>query len=243
MPAFFSSTANPYLTELRTRYSLDVVANAKTSDFDRVLAVANWVRGRWEHNGVNTPQNSDPISILQEASNGKQFRCVEYSIVLWGALAAVGYPSRILGLMTADVETREYGAGHVVTEVYLPDLAKWVMVDGQWNVIPLIAGKPVSALELAQALASKTDALSVASFASTDAQAYFQWVKPYLYYFTASLDNSFFPHPNGRSIRLAPLGAKEPLVFQRKYPMSTALLTHKAALFYPSPTLLGSVAE
>ncbi|WP_159105834.1 transglutaminase family protein [Ideonella sp. B508-1] len=238
LPAIFSRSSNSYLIALKMQYELNEVVKGRTSDFERVLSIAHWTSTRWRHNGENTPQHSDPISILDEATTGKQFRCVEYAIVLAGALGAVGYPARVVGLMMADVETRSSGAGHVVTEVYLADLGKWVMVDGQWDVVPLVSGVPASAAELAQAITANPKYLSTESFSSIDAADYFKWIKPYLYYFTASLDNTYDSPRSRQAIRLAPLGAKEPRVFQRKYPMQPALFTHNVSTFYPAPTFV-----
>lgn len=233
-PARFSPTASAYLSSLRTDYELDTVVPGKASDSDRVLAVTHWVSARWAHNGVNTPTQNDPISILKEAASGRQFRCVEYSIVLAGALASLGYPSRVLGLMTADVETRESCAGHVVTEAYFHDLKKWVMLDGQFDAMPIVQNIPVNAIELAQALYSDSKAVRLASLSSPDSSEYFGWVKPYFYYFTSSLDNRYGIKRDQQIIRLAPIGAREPRVFQRNHPLQAAqFFTHSALAFYP----------
>jgi transglutaminase-like putative cysteine protease len=231
----FSPPSNIYLSRLRTDYALDGIQPDKNGDFEHVLAILDWVNRRWDHDGVNTPSQNDPISILQEAATGKQFRCVEYAIVLAGVLAALGYPSRVLGLMTADVATRESGAGHVVTEVYLEQHQKWAMLDGQWNVAPLVADKPANAVELAKALAESPDQAGLTSISTTDQSYYFNWIKPYLYYFTARLGNIYGNAQNSPIIRLAPLNAIEPQVFQRSHPMQAALFTHNATMFYPRP--------
>ncbi|HEY6565393.1 MAG TPA: transglutaminase-like domain-containing protein, partial [Pirellulaceae bacterium] len=164
----WNDPTSPYLTRLRTEFKLDQVVAGRTSDYRRTQAVCHWVRGRWEHNGSNEPRRPDPISILQEATEGRQFRCVEYAIVLSGALSSLGIPARVVGLMTEDAETRTSGAGHVVAEAYLPDRQRWIMCDGQWDVIPLLDGKPLSALGLQEALADRAPGLSVYSVAQTE---------------------------------------------------------------------------
>jgi transglutaminase-like putative cysteine protease len=231
----FSDPATPYLTKLRDDYALANVVERATSDFDRVRGISRWVRHRWEHNGENVAVPGDPISILEQAAAGKRFRCVEYSIVLAGALQSLGIPARVVGLKTADVETRESGAGHVVTEAYLADLRKWAMVDGQWDAIPMLHGKPLNAVELQRALATRNPALTVESISQTDSRAYFAWVTPYLYYFDAMLDQRVGVTPVAGALMLVPVGAKNPTVFQRRFSLGKMAYTNNAAAFYSVP--------
>ena len=49
----------------------------------------------------------------------------------------------MVGLRRADVETAEVGAGHVVGEIYLADIKKWVMADAQFGFIPMANAKPL----------------------------------------------------------------------------------------------------
>lgn len=230
-----SSADEPYLTRLRETYKLgDVIAGAN-DDYDRVRAISRWVRTRWNHNGSNTPQKSDPISILEEAAAGKQFRCVEYAQVLAAALTAVRIPARVLAIATADVETRESGAGHVVAEAWLADRQKWIMVDGQFDVIPTLDGQPLNAVELQRAIASRAKGLGVASLSDTKAGRYFDWVAPYLYYFHTPLDSRYPSAASRTELCLLPVGAKPPTVFQKKWSFGSNAFTHSVALFYAPP--------
>ena len=232
----WDQTSSPYLTDLRNEYKLEEIIAGKKSDYEKMQAVCHWVRTRWEHNGSNEPQRPDPIGILQEAATGKRFRCVEYGIVISGALNALGIPARVLGLKTKDVETRESGAGHVVAEAYLRDQKKWIMIDGQFDVIPVLNGQPLNAVEFQRALAEAKPGLSVYSFSGTQANNYFFWVAPYLFYFDTELDARVgLIGKNAGSMMLVPIGEKEPTVFQRKWPIGKMQYTHSIADFYPQP--------
>ena len=224
-----------YLTNLRTTYQLDALVAGKTTDFERVQAVCAWVHQQWKHNGRNTPQRYDPTSILQEAAQGKQFRCVEYGIVLVGALTALGIPARTLGLEMADVETRKSGAGHVLAEAWLADQHKWMLVDGQWDVIPLLNGVPLNAVELQKALAEHQSGLTVASPAGTSTRHYSRWIQPYLYYFDTGLDGRIGGRCEPGDLYLVPLEAPNPARFQGSEPVKNRLYTHSAAAFYRPP--------
>ncbi|GAB2540483.1 transglutaminase-like domain-containing protein [Rufibacter soli] len=232
-PTYQHSTPdNAYLTKLRTTYGLDKVVGKKT-DFDKVKAICGWARQRWEHNGDNTPLKNDPISILEEAATGKQFRCVEYGIVVSGALNAIGIPARTLALKMEHTDTIAYGAGHVVAEAYLRDQKKWVMVDGQFDVIPMLKNTPLSAVELQQALSAGAPDLKVVSFSGTKAAEYFSWIAPYLFYFDTKLDNRYGVQRILGSIMLVPKGAKNLTVFQKTMPIQNMVYTHSLADFYP----------
>jgi hypothetical protein len=233
-PTFkWSKTHTPYLDSMRVRFDLDnVTANAKT-DYERVRALSHWTRTRWEHNGSNEARHSDPVGILDEASTGQQFRCVEYAEVLSGALNAVGVPSRIVGLKTADSETRPSGAGHVVAEAYLRDAKRWVMVDGQWDMIPWVKGKPASALDLKKAIEAKSAAISYVSMSGAKPAEYSRWIAPYLYYMDSRLDQRVGVQNDVRVLMLLPQGAHAPRVFQRTHPLHNMIYTTAAQVFYP----------
>ncbi|MFO0984692.1 MAG: transglutaminase-like domain-containing protein [Planctomycetota bacterium] len=233
-----------YLRRLRETYHLDEVIARADNDYERVLAVCRWVRSRWEHNGSNEPRRSDPIAILEEAAQGKSFRCVEYAIVLSGALNAIGIRARVLALKTADVETRESGAGHVVAEAFLPDQKKWLMVDGQWDVIPLRAGEPLNAHELGQALARQDGDIDVDGISGTTREQYLPWIAPYLYYLDINLKN---PMAGGNSrdggLMLLPEGARKPTTFQRRWPLDYLTYTTSVETFYQAPIDLDALAR
>lgn len=232
---------NEYLTKLRNQYQLDQVVQEADSDTERVLKILNWVHNRWKHDGNNEPSKNDAISILEEAKEGKNFRCVEYGIVASACLNAIGLKARVLSLMTEDVETRQYGAGHVVTEVFLNDLQKWVFIDGQWNVMPVLNGIPLNGVEFQKAIANNYNKLEIKSLSEVSKRNYVTWVYPYLYFFNVGFDNRegigferLLINDKSRII-LVPVGGTEPKVFQIKHPIEYALYTNSLLDIYDSP--------
>jgi len=229
----FPEKDSPYLSKFRSEFHLDKVIADSCNDFDRVRAISGWVKSKWEHDENTSSEKSDPISILNEAARGRNFRCVEYAIVVAGALNAIGIPTRVLGLMTKDVETRKASAGHVVAEAYLPDMKQWVMIDGQWDVMPTLNKLPIGAVEFAIALQRTPLDIQLISSSSIDPKEYISWITPYLYYFRAdtviSYDNNSI---NNKDIILGPDGSQKPTIFQRTIDMSHCSFTHSIDDFY-----------
>ena len=231
---------NEYLKLLRSKYPIDSLIKEAQTDMDKTLKILNWVHSQWQHDGNNEPQKYDAISILEEAKEGKNFRCVEYGIVAAACLNAIGLKSRMLALKTKDVEITEYGAGHVATEVFLNDLKKWVFIDGQFDAMPVLDGVPLNAVEFQKAIVENFDQLEIKTSSGIQKNIYTNWIYPYLYYFDVKFDNregvSNQHSIDGKSsLMLVPLGAKCPTVFQISYPMDYFKYTHSLEDFYAQP--------
>lgn len=229
-----------FLERLRDKYSIESLAGAAESDLERVRDLSHWVHSQWEHDGMNDPGQIDVITLLDRVSEGEHFRCVEYSLVLTALLEAVNIPGKMLILRTMDVETRPSGAGHLLVETYLRDLQKWIMVDPQWDVIMLLEGIPLNAVELQQAIVDRRDEIEVMSASQGYASRkmideYLDWIGPYLYYFgipfQQSYDGSLSDHQLD-VLFLKPVGARSPSVFQARFPWSPGVFTESVVTFY-----------
>jgi hypothetical protein len=229
-----SAPDNPYLDQLRQEFSLDALRGE--NDLDTILAVTHWVHNLWRHDGSNVPAKSDPISILRDVHAGARYRCVEYSIVIAGSLNALGIPTRILSLRTEDMQTRESGAGHVVCEAYLADSNQWVMIDGQWNVVPYRHGEPIHAAALQPILQSDPDSIELRTLEKIRKDSYLRWIGPYLYFFMYRLDQRFVNELyTDWSVMLVPSGEAFPQVFQIVFPIENVHFTHNLSDFYQAP--------
>ncbi|MGZ2370433.1 transglutaminase-like domain-containing protein [Ancylomarina sp. YFZ004] len=237
---WYEKNNNDYLNLLRSKYPIDSLVKDTKSDTEKAQNIMNWVHNQWQHNGNNQPKKSDAISILEEVKQGKNFRCVEYGIVTTACLNAIGLKARTLSLRTKDVETRKYGAGHVLLEVYLNDLKKWVLLDPQWNIIPVLNGIPLNAVEFQKAISENYKELEIISGLALSKRYYVDWIFPYLYYFNTSFDNregiELTNNINGKKkLMLVPLGAKNPTIFQIIYPINNCIYTNSVKDFYEQP--------
>lgn len=210
----YQTAKSEYLEELKKEFPLDFIDD-KMTDIEVILAVMNWSHTRWTHDGNNSPSKSDAITILKEAKAGENFPCFAYSIVLRDQLNALGYNTRTVYLKTKDAEYRKNSPGHVVTEVYLESLQKWVFVDAQFNIMPFLNNQPLNAVELQDAMSNHYDDFELKSTASeiTSKNNYTRFVYDYLYYFDTTLDNRYEKEETHkvdgkRSLMLVPQGAK-----------------------------------
>ena len=231
----FAQPDDAALRMLREQYALDAEVSSSSADLDKLERICTWVSQRWQHDGSNEPSSFDALTILREAVAGKQFRCVEFSIVLSACMNALGLPSRVLSLRTRDCQTRETGAGHVVSEVFLPDVQRWVLADAQWNAVLTGPDGTLSAYGLREALDERADVRSSQLSAST-LREYLTWIDEYLFYFDVQFDTREFEKFPEARLMLVPLGAPEPTVFQRRFPITGAIYTHSVPTFYPSPS-------
>ncbi|MBX2870613.1 MAG: hypothetical protein KTR30_00880 [Saprospiraceae bacterium] len=206
-----------YLEKLKKKYPLDELLAGAETDQERVLRVLNWTHHQWQHDGNNAPKKNDALSILDEVQEGARFPCFAYAIVLRDQLTTLGYKARTIYLKTADAATRKGSPGHVATEVYLNDQNKWVFVDGQFNIMPSLDGKPLNAVELQQAISNDYKAFQLETSSPepiVSKRNYVDFVYDYLFYLDTSLDNRYdrderFLVEGKRSMMLVPMGAED----------------------------------
>lgn len=239
---FYSPKDNPYYNSLRDQYPIKDIYAKDKDDTERVLSIMNWVHNRWKHNGANSPKGMDGISILNEAKAGGRFPCFAYAIVLRDQLIANGYTARVLYLKFKDAEKSEGAPGHVVSEVYLKDKKKWVFIDGQFNVMPMLKGQPLNAVEFQHALSTNYDGVTLNSREKVSKKNYTDFVYDYLFYFNTALDNRVIPAAEKflleekREIMLVPIGANnltKMKFFDTK--LDYFIYTHSSADFYAKP--------
>lgn len=93
------------------------------------LDLLHWVAGLWSH-GNDHVEHPDALDLLDRVAQGARFACVEYTIVLTQALNARGIPARKVQLFTPHHHAG-LGRGHVVSEAWIDELGRWVLLDGQ----------------------------------------------------------------------------------------------------------------
>lgn len=109
-----------------------------------------WVTNRWRHTTTSHDDSGDANVVLDRVARGDRFACREFTTVLTQALNAVRIPARRVSLSQANYYAA-IGSGHAVTEAWIDDLGKWVLLDGQNGAVWRDAGgTPLSVLEVQQ---------------------------------------------------------------------------------------------
>lgn len=243
---FYSDTLNnSYLRELRQSYGIDKLAASYATEIDKIKAVLNWSATQWEHNGSNSPSNPDALTILKEARNGRQFRCVEYGILASSCLNSIGITARVLGLKTRDVEKVRIGAGHVVAEAYSQQYSKWIFMDPQMNMMPVLNRIPLNAVEFQKAITENRESIELVNIngnvSHEISESYLNWIGKYLFYFDVLFDQQIKRETDYKSIdgktklMLVPLEEEEPTVFQRSSKINYCFYTRSINDFYQKP--------
>jgi hypothetical protein len=107
-----------------------------------------WVANRWRHIGTNHEPAVDANAVLDRVERGERFACREYTVVLTQALNALQIPARRISLFRVGYHAG-VGGGHAVTEAWIDDLGRWVLLDGQNGAIWRDStGTPLGLLEL-----------------------------------------------------------------------------------------------
>lgn len=109
----------------------------------------DWVHHLSAHQGWAEAPDLSALRMLEDVREGKlTFRCVEFSHMLQQALAAFGFPARVVGLRRAGSDAG-LGKAHVVVDVWSQEHGKWVELDPQINTAYRHAdGRLLSAFEV-----------------------------------------------------------------------------------------------
>ena len=96
----------------------------------------------------------DAVECLRRVDEGQRLACMEYSLVLSQTLNALGIPARNLGLFQDNYHVG-FGRAHRVSEAWIDDLCRWVVLDGQNGLYWTGAdGEPLGAVALQRAAGS-----------------------------------------------------------------------------------------
>jgi hypothetical protein len=184
----------------------------------------DWVSHRWKHANAHM-EIDDAVECLRRVDGGQRFACVEYSLVLTQALNALGLPARRLALRQHNYQVG-VGRGHVVSEAWIDDLNRWVVLDGQnglyWTGED---GAPLGAAALWEAARSSGSWPSYVTFrddfGESGAQAWF----------------SYFAHisSNAGTWAAEPFG----LIFERDRLVTSGRLERAPDTFYPDLSEVG----
>lgn len=114
--------------EIRDYFQLDTLYADTASTWDKALAIANFVARNVPHaNQKQQPEHKNAIYLWEYTKTVEPaFNCRLHSIMLFELLTSVGIEATYVTCMPKDKYDHDC---HVVNQVWLPELAKWVMID------------------------------------------------------------------------------------------------------------------
>ena len=134
----FSFDDEKVLRPLRNREGLDKVVTGAKTDTEVFLQLMEWVRSQWSPGRPDPYPPIDAIAILDKIRRGETGGfCAQYCFVLVQCLQSLGYKARYVTIK-----------GHEVTEVWSPELSKWVMLDPLYELYVTKGLTPLSVLEI-----------------------------------------------------------------------------------------------
>jgi transglutaminase-like putative cysteine protease len=122
------------------RKQLPTAATSESSSWAVARALSTWICESWEYrNSTSAHQYApwDPAVVLAwgkrgsgHAGSAPVVMCVHYAVTLAAACQALGIPARCAAI-TGSINGFD---GHFVTEVWIAELGRWVMIDPTYDV-------------------------------------------------------------------------------------------------------------
>ena len=114
--------------EIRDYFQLDTLYDGTASTWEKTLAIARFVASNIPHaNQTIQPEKRNAIYLWEYTKNTEPaFNCRLHSIMMFELLSSIGIDATYITCMPQDSNDSDC---HVVNQVWLPELGKWVMID------------------------------------------------------------------------------------------------------------------
>lgn len=155
-PNFTYDNKNPNFEKLKSIYPLLNIAGNGT-DFSKAVNLLNWVSSHNYHKGdfnENIPYNAiELLNYSYDRGAEQGINCVALATILSECLLSIGLKARRVFIMPCSPYDTD---NHVVTQVFIHELEKWVMLDPTYNAyLTNEQGDPLSLFELRDYLANQ----------------------------------------------------------------------------------------
>ena len=226
------------LKTLKETNRLETLIDQKNPDFQNIMEVRSWVSLKWEQDAKIFNKSNNIRTIFNKSEKGPGNRGLEYILMIKSCLRSLGFTIRTLFIESKDGEELKKGAKHVLLEAYLRDKKKWFLIDPKFDIIIKKNGVPLNAIEFQQALVNEEELDVINPSGRINSEDYLEWVGPYLFFFTISLNKGAVNicdgiYGNKKRLTLVPINEEPPLDFKNSMRIRTSLITHSIADFYP----------
>jgi hypothetical protein len=190
---------NSEVTRFCRDYKLQQITQSAETEFEKQMSIKTWCHNVLK-NGTPSRDYSDLTSreILEDAQEGKEFWCTQYSLLFLQVGVALGFYTRRLGV---DSQDKQKDMHHGVCDIWTDEFKKWYIVDAQNNIHYEKDGVPLNALEIRNEYIKNKASNVVGILGNHKEQVHFDensygYSTPSNYYwFFISLRNNFFEEP------------------------------------------------
>ena len=146
---------HPGLAALRQREKLDAVVAPGADEWSKMRLLCSWANSQFAMGTPDPYPPWDANAVLEMIRSGRTGGyCAQYAVVFVQACAAMGWPARYLDIKPRDPKD---GNGHITVEIWSNHFNRWVALDPTMDATFELDGRPLSALEIHQALVGGRD--------------------------------------------------------------------------------------
>lgn len=205
------------------------------------MKVKDRVSSKWKNDCKLLKAQAEKRPIPKRLESTDDHRGIEYSLILKACLRSLGFTVRTLFLEPGDHAEDGQRKKHVLFEAYLGDRKKWFLIDPIFDIVVQQNEVPLNAVEFQLALAHEEELEIGNPLKLLSSVEYLEWIGPYLFYFTTSLNKgggNICSRILGskKKLTLVPVGIKPFGKFQKSLKKRNRLITHSMADFYVAPT-------
>ncbi len=128
---------------------------------EEAVAIRHWVRlqqqdgASWQAHHISFWErvnggSEDPLVLLAGQRNGASAVCKSFSYLLAGVAEASGMRAR--PMVVADSFDKYCRVSHAMTELWVPQVSRWVLMDSMKDVLYALNNEPASALDIYNAV-------------------------------------------------------------------------------------------
>jgi len=145
-PFIYQDMTHPKVRALYERAGIGEMISSSRTELELIQKISDWANAQWGHMQPLPYASWDAHEILDRTEKGDAFWCTYKAALFVQACNAAGLTARMLGI------NRRHRDAHTVTEVYINDFRKWMLVDPWMNCWFERDGVPLSAREFHEAM-------------------------------------------------------------------------------------------
>ena len=227
--------------QIKEYFQLDTLYSADADTWNRALAIGEFVATNIPHaNQKEYPKRVDAIGLWEYTKSVEPaFNCRLHSIMTFELLSSVGIKARYITCLPKDERDMDC---HVVNEVWLPEMNKWVMLDTDMggHYVTDDAGRLLSLREMREHYIAEKEMVLYPGFRNGSAKKtyYYKYMAKNTYWFALWNNLGFYQEDYDNHPELASRDKYYGLVpsgfnpFTKKHNKRTSIATNDVEQFW-----------